>query len=663
MLLPRRLLVLAAAALAVCSAPTAMAADDKLIGWYPCSSFTFKGEFSEPSNSTTNAKPLLADGENLEAQCAIFKAPLCYDGVCKDSSKQEIEIFAKRIIGESADGKPNVIFMQGGPGAASPAMESAMRSLYETLGGKVNVYTLDHRGTGRSTKLDCVAAQAQMSGSPGGSSVTSDEVGGCAAELERRYGSDLSSFSVTSAASDLQLFISTYLAKSETYVYGVSYGVSLVERLMHLKTKEIAGYILDGISTSSGSDIKNFEYFSSWDPDYDEVGQLFLAQCDKNAEVCGKYFKGNGLAATVRSVVQKLSQTSSSCGNAIRRAYSAKLDGAGDAVQPDALVRQIFGGFLASEFRRNLIPALAYRLNRCNSDDEKVVEHLVTAMLDDSDSSEEDYFSSDLLYKLIVYSEFWEEPAPSQETMLARFLNTTMSSGSFTEVETYCVFSKNTTAACSDFAKAAKYDASPIIYKKDKYWNVAAKPDVSVLLLSSKLDPQTPHKYAEYLYKALDTDKKELVTFEHATHGTIWTTPLSDDPNAKVCGMELLASYVKSGGDLSKMDKSCVAAMPPINLKLDEKVMYKWLSTESAFDGKYDPKYAESVAETNTAGGASSSTEEGSSKSYKGGFIAALVLFIVATLAAGVFLFKWRRAKRQSASSSVQAYQSADGEV
>ncbi|KAJ0391374.1 hypothetical protein ATCC90586_012136 [Pythium insidiosum] len=437
---------------------------------------------------------------------------------------------------------------------------------------------------------------------------------------------------------------------------------------MHLKTKEIAGYILDGISTSSGSDLKNFEYFSSWDPDYDEVGQLFLAQCDKNVEDCGKYFKsGGGLAATLRSVVQKLSQPSSRCGSAMRRAYSAKYEGVGDAIKPDMLTRQILGGFLASEYRRNLIPALTYRLNRCNSDDEKVVEHMMNIMLEDSPSSEEDYFSSDLLYKLIVYSEFWEEPAPSEEVMLARFMNTTLSSGSFTEVETYCIFSKNTTAACADYAKEAKYDASPIIYKKDKYWNVAAKPDASVLLLSSKLDPQTPHKYAEYLHKALDTDKKELVTFEHATHGTIWTTPLSDDPGAKVCGMELLASYVKNGGDLSKLDKSCVAAMPPINLKLDETVMYKWLSTESAFDGKFDPKYAASVEEASANGGngasSSSSTEAASSKSYKGGFIAFLVLFIVATLAAGVFLFKWRRAKRKSASSSVEAYQAADGEV
>ncbi|KAJ0390175.1 hypothetical protein ATCC90586_010613 [Pythium insidiosum] len=100
MLVPRRLLVLAAAALAVGYAPTAMAADDKLIGWFPCSSFTFKDQIPEPSNSTTNAKPLLADSENLEAQCAIFKAPLCYDGVCKDKNKQEIEIFAKRIVGD-----------------------------------------------------------------------------------------------------------------------------------------------------------------------------------------------------------------------------------------------------------------------------------------------------------------------------------------------------------------------------------------------------------------------------------------------------------------------------------------------------------------------------------------------------------------------------------
>ncbi|KAJ0412352.1 hypothetical protein ATCC90586_009542 [Pythium insidiosum] len=464
------------------STPLTMAADDKLIGWFPCSSFTFNYEVSEETNST-----LLADSENLEAQCAIFKAPLCYDG-----------------------------------------------------------------------------------------------------------------------------------------------------------TKEIAGYILDGISTSSGSDLKNFEYFSSWDPDYDEVGQLFLAQCDKNVEDCGKYFKsGGGLAATLRSVVQKLSQPSSRCGIAMRKAYSLG-EGTIDAVEPDKQLRQVFGGFLASEYHRNLIPALTYRLNRCNSDDEKVIEHLVSVILEDSVSFDDDYFSSDLLYKLIVYSEFWEEPAPSEEVMLARFMNTTISSASYTEVETYCVFSKNPSAACAEYTEAATYNASSITYKKDKYWNVAAKPDASVLLLSSKLDPQTPHKYAEYLHKALDTDKKELVTFEHATHGTIWTTPLSDDPGAKVCGMELLASYVKNGGDLSKLDKSCVAAMPPINLKLDETVMYKWLSTESAFDGKFDPKYAALVQ-----GGADSSTDSGS---YKGGFITFIVLFIVATLAAVVFLFKWRRSKRHPGS-------------
>ncbi|KAG2522069.1 hypothetical protein JM16_006022 [Phytophthora kernoviae] len=55
--------------------------------------------------------------------------------------------------------KSNVWILQGGPGASSTAMESAVVELHTRMNGSVNVYTMDHRGTGRSTFLDCMAAQ------------------------------------------------------------------------------------------------------------------------------------------------------------------------------------------------------------------------------------------------------------------------------------------------------------------------------------------------------------------------------------------------------------------------------------------------------------------------------------------------------------------------
>jgi len=62
-----------------------------------------------------------------------------------------------------------------------------MSSLYTALAGKFSVYTMDHRGTGRSNVLDCTASQATAAGSPGGSSVTLDELPSCILDLEFEY--------------------------------------------------------------------------------------------------------------------------------------------------------------------------------------------------------------------------------------------------------------------------------------------------------------------------------------------------------------------------------------------------------------------------------------------------------------------------------------------
>ncbi|ETK73456.1 hypothetical protein L917_19353, partial [Phytophthora nicotianae] len=108
----------------------------------------------------------------------------------------------------------------------------------------------------------------------------------------------------------------------------------------------------------------------------------------------------------------------------------------------------------------------------------------------------------------------------------------------------------------------------------------------SVLLLSGKLDPQTPNKYAEYLLNALRGEKKELIAFEYATHGTVMTTPMvADNPWSETCGMKVLASYVRVGGDLERLDKSCVAEMPAFNLTTPDYYLYSYFGTDDAYDG------------------------------------------------------------------------------
>ncbi|KAF0711844.1 hypothetical protein As57867_005007, partial [Aphanomyces stellatus] len=117
-------------------------------GWYHCPAL--KG----PSSLGLAAPP---------TTCAMFDVPLCYNGLC--TSDKTIEVFVKRIEATNVKGKPkSVWFLQGGPAMASSLLDDYLANFYNLTQGQVNVYTLDQRGVGRSTWLDCPAAGAASGG-------------------------------------------------------------------------------------------------------------------------------------------------------------------------------------------------------------------------------------------------------------------------------------------------------------------------------------------------------------------------------------------------------------------------------------------------------------------------------------------------------------------
>ncbi|KAG9410335.1 hypothetical protein AC1031_018369 [Aphanomyces cochlioides] len=154
------------------------------------------------------------------------KMPLCYPNVCSDA--RQISVFLKRLRANAT--QPGATakalwVLQGGPGAASQNMERNMLQAYKAANGTMSVYTMDHRGTGRSTILDC-----------GTKFPFGKDLADCLASLNQTYGeSTPAAFSVTSAAMDMKSFVeSSIFANTDVFVYGVSYGTYLVERLMHL---------------------------------------------------------------------------------------------------------------------------------------------------------------------------------------------------------------------------------------------------------------------------------------------------------------------------------------------------------------------------------------------------------------------------------------------
>ncbi|OWZ07850.1 Serine protease [Phytophthora megakarya] len=560
---------------ALVSAATKIPSSHKLNGWYPCSEYTF----SEDGSSTGQT-----------AQCAVYKAPLCYPGICEipEDVDPQVDIFVKRLPAITANPKiaSNVWLIQGGPGYSSTSLEYAMIALHSQLNGTVNVYMMDHRGTGRSTLFDCVAAQVTTTGSPFGVKMDASEVPACAKDLQLKYG-DLASFSVTTAAMDLATFISKYTNGKDTIVYGGSYGTMVAERLMHLAPPQVTGYVLDGIATTPGAPAEEFFYVSDWDTNFDEVGETFLRLC-KHDSGCNDRFKPSGLSKTFQKIIKQFdNDPNSTC--------AALVNGTSGIDSPSASfgLRIVLGNALMDSFLRTLIPPVIYRLKRCSSEDVEVLTHFFAIVVATYKAKSQDSaFQSILLYNLIVYSEMWESPMPSMAELKSRFIDTkmTITDSAFLAGSQYCAFSKEKSKVC-DHLNVGTYDSNGIIYKHDKYWNKTATipSQASVLLMSGKLDPQTPNKYAEFLLKALKGEKKELIAFDYASHGTIVTTRMvAGDVRSESCGMKVLASYVRNGGDLDRLDKSCVDKMPSFNLIIPDYYLKSYFGTEDAYDGSFN---------------------------------------------------------------------------
>ena len=462
-----------------------------------------------------------------------------------------------------------------------------MIAIHAGLKGLVNVYTMDNRGTGHSTLLDCVAMQTNTNTSSPGNMAELSQVSACAQELEKKYG-DLSSFSVTSAAMDVATFISDHTNGMNTIVYGENQGTVIVQRLIHLNPPQVTGYVLDGVTTVSGASRDKTPYSSRSDSDFGEVGDAFLALCATTSE-CSERFASKSLPATLRNLIKQFDENpKSTCA-----ALVSDLNRNQSSEPASYILRRTLSYFLASAEIRTVIPPVVYRLNRCDTNDVDVMSIFFRNLQPSANERSDD--SSSLFYSMFQFSEMWEKPTPSISETTSRIANTLISSAQmYVAVPTYCAMSKEQSAVC-DKLGVGDYDGNGIIYEVDKYWNKSATipPQASVLLLSGKLDPQTPHKYAESLLEVLKGEKKELITFEYATHGILKSSPLHQ--GKETCGMKLLLSYVTHDGNLELLDKSCVDEMPAFSMTPLLADQYYFLSTENVYDGVYDANLSASA--------------------------------------------------------------------
>ncbi|TMW54983.1 hypothetical protein Poli38472_014754 [Pythium oligandrum] len=560
-----RVLASSAAALSLLSLATA--ANVSVNGWYPCG-------FS---------RDLVAQFYNGDAdvnaifECAQVRVPLCYDGVCK--SDREIDVFVKRLVADDAD--TAVWMLHGGPGASSAQFELNMVNMYEVLEGTASVYAMDHRGTGRSALLTCEAAQAFTGGSPDGTQLDFSEVANCVKDILFQIENQTVAFSTTSAAKDVALLTSQLNKHESVFVYGSEYGSYVTERLMHLSPGNAKGYILDGVIAETN------DSYARVGSQRDGPGRLLAKLCEDNS-ACSKAYGVNG------SLYDSWLATYAALDNATvgENACADLVRGDFEGIEPSTVLRSYFSMVVDDPYQRMLLPAMFQMLGRCNSTDELSLRILLTLSAENSlyellNDVEDDEKSLDepvdtvietsmFLSHLVKSSELWGVPSPKWEDEKAA-----VDAGVFTTYSTedyawHCILSGNKSdPSCGALVELGQQLDPPVDLKTFNYTPFLYKPDAlyrkpatiphgaSVLVISGKLDFDTLHANAVKQFEEMKGDNKLLVEFEYGTHlSGVMPTSIDD---ITFCGPSIIASYIKTGGDVSKTDVSCLDDVPEIN--------------------------------------------------------------------------------------------------
>lgn len=290
-----------------------------------------------------------------------------------------------------------------------------MLTLNITMNGSVDLYTLDHRGMGRSSFLDC---QAYTAGSPRGVKIGFHEVANCVKDFLFQIDNHTEAFSVTSAAKDVKFLIKQLNSKAfEVFVYSASYGTYWAERIMHLAPKQINGYILDGVVSEAAPT------FTTWNTNRKFPENCFIRICE-NDEFCSAKLAeqiqhhGN-LTSAWRALYKSLDVAAlgeNVCTDLVRKI-------APKGSNPSHGLRDFLGDMVTHQHERIVVPAILYRLFLCREQDMSFLSEYFD--ISDPDHPKHDLKrktpmmydqiegSSSFLRMHIRASEMWTKPSSS----------------------------------------------------------------------------------------------------------------------------------------------------------------------------------------------------------------------------------------------------------
>lgn len=418
-----------------------------------------------------------------------------------------ISIYVDQIA-TVAQPRAQIWLLQGGPGSSGADMVPLGRALARAA--EVEVYTLDHRGVGLSAKLDC-----NFDAITDGGAVTEGAFWAACLDAVNAMWSDaeLKQFTTSNAARDLHAVIERMRRPDlPVYVYGASYGTYWAQRFLSIYPSGADAVILDSIVPMDGM------FLSQTDQNGNELAQKLATICKADAS-CSEQLGADPLAR-VQSIVEKMK--SHHC--------------AQSPIQWEN--RGLLTGFLTNWWTQVYAFAALVRYERCTEADVAALQFLFEA----ANAPYEDKLFSAVLYSNVTYSELWEEPAPSQATLQARYEAALFPSG------------------------VHEFEASRVlwpVYPHDEYVRHYATSTVPMLMMNGTLDAQTTIERAQLVVEHYNAPHQTFITIPNANHGVMWQSPMigSQGEFETQCGFAIMTSFLAD--PKAPPDTSCLGQLAP----------------------------------------------------------------------------------------------------
>ncbi len=431
--------------------------------------------------------------DGLGAECRVFALPEDHES----ASEETLDVWVKRVPGGGRAGQ--LWLLAGGPGGASADLEVALRGFQARSGG-MDIYFLDHRGVGRSSRLGCPTAEADAS--PGGRAVITEEIPSCYVEGAAAIGERSAVFSVTNAAHDLGRLIEELREPDEpVFVYGLSYGTFWAHRYLRLYPEQPTGVILDSIC--SPGECRMPRGFAR---NHDQHVRELLRRCGEDT-ACAAAMEEDPLTVAERAMQRADTGT---CPGAFR-----------DGFGPNEL-RFAIGVLSAGPNTRGAVPAVYKRLDRCDADDQVALQVLADLITTASPPTPAQELGSPLLGGHILRSELWDMDGTQDE--LDAFV------GSLIAASGPASLPSGTHEAFTPYPEPALATGF-------------ATTSVPMLMMNGTLDPQTPLAVARPMASAFTGPGQTFVELDRAAHFVLFGSAYADDVFDS-CGWDLMQQFI-----------------------------------------------------------------------------------------------------------------------